>query len=65
METKSYGDKELIVLCDKNEYIDFYIKTVKNFKNLNFIQIILLYLPASILKKIILFKRYFIFLKSF
>ncbi len=29
-------------------------------KNLNFIQIILLYLPASILKKIILFKRYFI-----
>lgn len=37
MKTKSYGDKELIVLCDKNEYIDFYIKTVKNFKNLNFI----------------------------
>lgn len=37
LERKSYGDKELIVLCDKNEYIDFYIKTVKNFKNLNFI----------------------------
>lgn len=37
IETRAYNDKELIVLCEKKEYIDFYVKIAKNFKNLNFI----------------------------
>ena len=37
MDISDYSDKEVIVLCNRNEYIDFYVKTIKNFKNLNFI----------------------------